>query len=289
MSSPILMNLKNVDTAVKGIHKGIKRRSNTRTKVELEKLEAFSSLLKSQLPEELSSTIFIDFDRHLHFIGYFLKLSDYEWMESNLRDIIELDYPEIEREVYQYVETGTVPTKKRPETLSKKVFVVHGKDRKSVQELKSILKELGLIPIVLHEQPSGSRTIVEKLEKYSDVGFAFIILTPDDVGTSAIEYRKAQQKFIKELIEVLNKPKKEASKAEREEFGLNNRARQNVVLEFGFFIGLLGRDKVCCLYKGDLELPSDMHGIVYIPFGDSVTEAREVIERELKATGYEIR
>ena len=64
--------------------------------------------------------------------------------------------------------------------ISKNVFIVHGRDHKPMKELKILLKEFGLNPIVLHEQPSGSRTIVEKLEKYSDVGYAFVILTPDD-------------------------------------------------------------------------------------------------------------
>jgi len=70
---------------------------------------------------------------------------------------------------------------------------------------------------------------------------------------------------------------------------LKPRARQNVVLEFGYFMGLLGRDRVCCLYKGNVELPSDMHGIVYISFKESVTEVRNKIIKELKAAGYEIK
>jgi predicted nucleotide-binding protein len=69
---------------------------------------------------------------------------------------------------------------------------------------------------------------------------------------------------------------------------LKPRARQNVVLEFGYFIGLLGRDRVCCLYKGDIELPSDMHGIVYIPFKESVNEVRDKLIKELKVAGYKI-
>jgi predicted nucleotide-binding protein len=67
------------------------------------------------------------------------------------------------------------------------------------------------------------------------------------------------------------------------------RARQNVILEFGYFIGKLGRDRVCCLYRGDVELPSDMQGIVYIPFKNSVNEVRDKIIRELKEANYEIK
>jgi predicted nucleotide-binding protein len=160
--------------------------------------------------------------------------------------------------------------------LSKNVFIVHGRDHEPMKELKTMLSEFGLNPIILHEQPSGSRTIVEKLEKYSDVGYAFVVLTPDDVGA-------IRSKFIERRPELfVKRPLKSM-------FDLKPRARQNVVLEFGYFMGLLGRDRVCCLYKGDVELPSDMHGIVYVPFKDSVKEACDMIIKELKAAGYEIK
>jgi len=67
------------------------------------------------------------------------------------------------------------------------------------------------------------------------------------------------------------------------------RARQNVILEFGYFMGLLGRNRVCCLYKGEVELPSDMSGIAYIPFKESVDEVRDKIVKELKAADYKIK
>jgi predicted nucleotide-binding protein len=71
-----------------------------------------------------------------------------------------------------------VISKKKP---SRKIFIAHGRDFKLITELKMMLTKLGLKPIVLREQPSGSRTVVEKLEKYSkNVSYAFIILTPDD-------------------------------------------------------------------------------------------------------------
>jgi predicted nucleotide-binding protein len=150
---------------------------------------------------------------------------------------------------------------------SKNIFIVHGREYEPVKELKTILIELELNPIILHEQPSASRTIVEKLEKHSDVGYAFVILTPDDLALSA------------SLPIIPPLPPELPFKA---------RARQNVVLEFGYFMGLLGRDRVCCLYKGDVELPSDMSGIIYIPFKDSVYEVKDKIINELKAAGYKI-
>ena len=154
------------------------------------------------------------------------------------------------------------PTITTQASLSKNIFVVHGRDHKPLEELKAMLYGFGLKPIVLHEQPSGSRTIVEKLEKYSDVGYAFVILTPDDVGGPSRD-----RKILR--------------------FEGKERARQNVILEFGYFIGRLGRDRVCCLHKGDVELPSDMHGIVYIRFKESVKEVQDRIMNELEDAGYD--
>ena len=155
---------------------------------------------------------------------------------------------------------------------SKKVFIVHGRDHKPMRELKSMLSEFGLNPIVLHEQPSGSRTIVEKLEMYSDVGYAFVLLTPDEPLILSYPKKSFMVRDVWKFVKLLPP-----------------RARQNVVLEFGYFIGILGRDRVCCLYRGNVELPSDMQGMVYIQFKKSVKERRNEIIKELKAAGYEIK
>lgn len=177
-----------------------------------------------------------------------------------------------------------------------KVFIVHGTDYSPVNELKAILEEVGLKPIVLHEQPSRGMTLIEKLEKYSDVGFAFIILTPDDLGVG----KKEAQKL---LISAIGKENVTSDDIQKWYSGnsitaaittlrmfemFRDRARQNVVLEFGYFMGLLKRDRVCCLYKGGIELPSDMHGIAYVPFKDSVKEIKQKILEELRAAGYEV-
>ena len=166
------------------------------------------------------------------------------------------------------------PKRKVP-SQSNDVFIVHGNDHTPMRELKTMLYDLGLNPIVLHEQPSGSKTVVEKLEHYSDVGYAFVILTPDDIGSSVSE--------LKQALDAHYPIEKIFADA------LKKRARQNVVLEFGYFINKLGRSRVCCLYKGDVELPSDMQGIVYIPFRNSVEEIRVRIMKELKQAGYDVR
>jgi predicted nucleotide-binding protein len=175
-----------------------------------------------------------------------------------------------------------VPRKKP----SKKVFIAHGRDFKSVKELKAMLMKLGLKPVVLAEQPSGSRTVVEKLEKYSkNVSYAFIILTPDDGSFNF----NALQKIVEESeAQALTRKEKDALFLKL--FGdiVEKVARQNVILEFGYFIGKLGRDHVCCLYEGDVQLPSDMHGIVYVPFKNSVKEAKADIIKELKAVDFDL-
>ena len=189
-------------------------------------------------------------------------------------------------------------SQKARKPLSKDVFVVHGTDFAPVKELKAIIEEAGLIPIVLHEQASKGMTIIEKLEKYSNVGFAFIILTPDDKGFDG----KGVQKLLSSFMGKQNFTQMEfefyltvAPSGKAEEFVRNfialfrDRARQNVVLEFGYFMGKLNRERICCLYKGDIELPSDMQGICYVHFNNSVNEVKDMILKELREAGYEIR
>jgi len=112
-------------------------------------------------------------------------------------------------------------------------------------------------------------------------GYAFVILTPDDIGCHEAEIRKSEAELKTRVgaqgyIEVFSKRFK-------------RRARQNVIFEMGYFWGLLKRKKVCCLLKGKVEKPSDIEGIVYIPFKDKIEGARFKIMKELKAVGYEIK
>lgn len=210
----------------------------------------------------------------------------YEDVYGSIDDILEkIRDGEIGKEVTSQFITSLAKVSKReriPKKPSRNIFIVHGKDTRPVEELKAMLKEFGLNPIVLQEQPSGSMTIVEKLEKYSDdIGFAFVLLTPDDalVPTKPCVQINKKSGTIRPLYIYDRKP--------------IFRARQNVILEFGFFVAKLKRDKVCCLYRENTELPydipSDMHGIIYIPFKESVKECRDKIIKELKAAGYEVK
>jgi predicted nucleotide-binding protein len=144
-----------------------------------------------------------------------------------------------------------------------KVFVVHGHAADMKEAVARTLTTLGLDPIILHEQPSQGRTIIEKFEDYSDVGFAVVLLSPDDMAYPAgVEHKKA-------------KPRP--------------RARQNVVMELGFFSAKLGRNHVFTLYKtaDEFELPSDFQGIVYTPY-DSGQSWRLSLTQELKAAKYDV-
>ncbi|MEH8175637.1 nucleotide-binding protein [Aeromonas veronii] len=148
---------------------------------------------------------------------------------------------------------------------SKKVFVVHGHDDKAKTNLEIFLHEIGLEPVVLHRQADVGLTVIEKFEKHSDVGYAFILLTPDEVAYLKSEESKDDDDRTKEF-----------------------RARPNVIFEFGYFVGKLGRSKVCCLYTGDVALPSDVSGMIYKKFTNSIEEVAYSVIKDLKASGYEI-
>lgn len=141
-------------------------------------------------------------------------------------------------------------------TLSQKIFIVHGHDEAARQTLARFIEHIGFEAIILSEQANQGRTIIEKIEAHGDVGFAVVLLTPDDVGGKTVD-------------------------------SLRPRARQNVLLELGFFIALLGRERVCTLAKGDLEIPTDFAGVVWELLDDGGAW-KTALARELKATGYAI-
>lgn len=138
------------------------------------------------------------------------------------------------------------------------VFIVHGHDEAAKTKTARFIEKLGLRPIILHEQASGSKTVIEKIEAYSNVGFGIVLYTACDLGAKAVESPKFE-----------------------------SRARQNVVFEHGFLIGKIGRENVCALVKGEIETPNDISGVVYIKMDDE--DAWNIkIARELRNSGYEI-
>ena len=144
---------------------------------------------------------------------------------------------------------------KSPHGLSRKVFIVHGHDEGARETVARFLERLGFQSIILHEQANQGRTVIEKVEAHGEVGFAVVLLTPDDEGCVKGGIPEA-------------------------------RARQNVLLELGYFLGRLGRHKVCALKRGTVEIPSDFAGVVW----ESMDKDgwKQALGRELEAAGHEI-
>jgi predicted nucleotide-binding protein len=140
-----------------------------------------------------------------------------------------------------------------------KVFIVYGHDKASREALELLLLRLGLHPIILSNLVPDGKTIIEALIEHSEVPCAIVLLTPDDEG------------------HVIGK---DAMKRPR--------ARQNVVLEMGMFLSKLGRNKVIILHKGDLELPSDINGLIYLAYTTDVREVKAKLAASLQKIGFNI-
>lgn len=137
------------------------------------------------------------------------------------------------------------------------VFIVHGHDEHAKNDAKAHIEAIGKQPIILHLQASQGRTIIEKIDHYSNVGFAVVLYTECDIG------------------------------AKRNSLGYRWRARQNVVFEHGYLIGKLGRSRVVALLKGDVEQPNDISGVIYIPM-DNDGRWKTELNKEMTAAGYEL-
>ena len=160
-----------------------------------------------------------------------------------------------------YADEQAPATSTRSATASQeflRAFVVHGRDDAAKESVARFLTRLGVDPVILHEQSSSGMTVIEKLEHYSDVPFAVVLLTPDDEGRLA------------------------GGGA-----ALAARARQNVILELGYFVGKLGRKNVCALFKQPVEVPSDWDGVVWVPMDDH-EGWKTKLARELRAAGFAI-
>jgi predicted nucleotide-binding protein len=152
-------------------------------------------------------------------------------------------------------EYGPAPAQSTREP-TREVFVVHGHDEGARESVARYLEKIGFKPIILHEQANMGRTVVEKIEAHGDVDFAVVLLTPDDEG--CVHGGNPEP-----------------------------RARQNVLLELGYFIGKLGRANVCALKRGVVEIPSDFAGVVWEAM-ENGGSWKQALARELQAAGHEI-
>lgn len=166
---------------------------------------------------------------------------------------LEEEIAEQEHEASSAPATHTIA----PALLPSKVFVVHGHDEAVLHAAARFLEQLKLEAIILREQPDAGRTVIEKFEDCaSEVGFAIVLLTPDDLAGPVPAPAPA------------------------------SRARQNVIFELGYFAGKLGRGRVCLLRKGEVEIPSDLHGVIYSDM-DAADGWKLKLVRELKAAGLD--
>ncbi len=169
-----------------------------------------------------------------------------------LEGLVELLQTEVQ------LEQGTAATLQKP-VIGHRIFLVHGHDEATLHETARFLEKLNQEVIILREQPNKGRTIIEKFEDYADVGFAVVLLTSDDRGGPS-DIPVEEQK---------------------------SRARQNVIFELGYFIGRLGRNRVCALYTLGVEIPSDYSGVLYIQL-DEQGGWRLALAKEMKAAGLAV-
>ncbi|MGZ8227136.1 MAG: TIR domain-containing protein [Methylococcaceae bacterium] len=153
---------------------------------------------------------------------------------------------------------STVPEKNNTQNISNQVFIVHGHDESIKSQTARFIEKLGFKAIILDEQANGGKTVIEKIESNTNVGFAIVLYSPDDSGNT---------------------------KAKANNSVLNLRARQNVIFEHGYLIAKLSRERVVPLISDEeIELPSDINGMVYI----SDRNWQMDIAREMKNVGYEV-
>jgi predicted nucleotide-binding protein len=183
----------------------------------------------------------------------------HQWLKDGKADSLALLNEAVRSLEEDLAELGEQPgPAAAPASQSKptnEVFIVHGRDSPAKLEVARLIQKAGLKEVILHEQPNQGRTIIEKFEAHGGAaGFAVVVVTPDDVGGLDAEH-------------------------------LQPRARQNVIGEMFWFAGRLGRDRVCVLIKGSVEMPSDVAGIGYTDMDDRGAWKPELL-REMQAAGY---
>lgn len=185
----------------------------------------------------------------------FISPEDTVSYDAHMTDITK----QVFKSAHEKIEAGktfSTGVPKKIDIPKTKVFIVHGQDDSAKLDVARFVEKLGFESIILHEQVSSGKTIIEKIEEYTNVGFGIVLYTPCDVGSKSGE-------------------------------DLQARARQNVVFEHGYLIAKLGRRNVCALVKGKIEIPNDISGVVYIPMDDHKAW-RVSIAKEMRNSGYAV-
>ena len=195
--------------------------------------------------------------------GSFPMNASDDWWENHRKESLQTQIKKLEG-LLELLETectlshGQSPTLEHS-TMGHKIFLVHGHSEVALHETARYLEKLNQEIVILREQPNQGRTIIEKFEDYADVGFAIILMTNDDRGG------KNDVAYNEQLP----------------------RARQNVIFEFGYFVGRLGRNRVCALYSEGVEIPSDYSGVLYVPI-DEQGAWRMMLAKEMRAVGLPV-
>ena len=213
--------------------------------------------------KELGLTLIL-IERGANDLNWFFHLSHEYYYGGNkfinsIRKLVSSVIIPFGRDFARYVEqkhSQGIILEDNPSDLNR-IFVVHGHDEASRELVARFITQLGLEPVILHEQANRGMTIPEKLEVYGNVGYSVVLLTPDDLG------------------------RKRSEPDERP------RARQNVILELGYFVGRLGRERTMAMLKDGVEIPSDYLGVVYTKL-DQGGAWRIELARELRSSGYQI-
>ena len=138
------------------------------------------------------------------------------------------------------------------------VFISHGRDEEAIATVAKFVENLGLKVTVLDKRPEGGQTIIDKFEEQVDeAGFAIVLLTPDDIGSSKATGKRKL------------------------------RARQNVIFELGYLLGGLGGERVCALYKEGVELPSGIRDVAYVPM-DSADDWKLKLSQGMRKAGLPV-
>ncbi len=222
-------------------------------------LKTLSRFLGEHLPQNT-----VNFDELFSQCSYLREDegdAEYFWQNEGilLEGLIDSLIIDVKDDVYdlEYKPTIVKTVTATAKAKSKKVFIVHGHDEAVKERTARFLDKIGYEAMILHELPSMGKTIIEKIEHYAqDTHFAIVLYTPDDKGETVATVDSGDSQF---------------------------RARQNVIFEHGYLIGLLKRENVTAINVGKMELPSDIHGMVYI--GD---DWKTKIALEMKQAGYDV-